>query len=566
MLASGLKVSQVAWNVVFMRQLSVHMEASEWESWLEAMQEGNAHVEEADLAKLRCTGTVRAVQSILDSAPDKREQCQDAWRAIVDLLDKVCKSEWFSDMHNAFQEEVSDMRHAVLVGSQMHHSKVESQKAADDFKKRLHATSKTGSMHFNKVLSTSAAGLQLSNAICEVLAAQEKVPGWTMDLLSAMDQLNSLPTMLQDHFLNKDFDVIVPSASKVVDIQTKFGSLLQTCTDKFQSEHQISFANLKDFQEKTAHMIKTALNKRLFCKVPSLAASIAWVTNGCATGSLPEVDNHVKAIQAAKSLVSVRTQFAKYVGPDLAKSLTEYTADMQKFLAACDGFCNWLREAEADKKSVSISCFQSDVFVEWTKYFHESTRADPAATAALAMVFSVSDLHEDASKWMHDMKVWLAAWSQNRVTTKVASCQNFVSLLFQDGLTIDKICQESVLGSLDADEEPESIRSAIREFSHVACTVCFHDALRADFQFGETKIDLQSLCAANIYLPAARYTTAVLAGCDKIVACTSIAKHAQSQNMDEFKKSGGSRTESASSLLAMFKKWLQARAVQQHQN
>lgn len=549
MIASSLCVTPAAWHVVFMRQCSLPMESSEWETWLEAMAEGHSKVETEDLAKLRCSCTVRAVQSIFDSAPDKREQCQDAWRAVVDLLEKVCKSEWFSKCERAFQEEVSSMKATVEVGSLMHHSTLESQKVADAFKKKLQSPSK-GTMHFNKVLSTSAAGMQLNTAICEVLAAQEKVSGWTADLNSAVEQLEALPQLLQDHFLNKDFDVVVPFASKVSDIQNKLGSLLQNSTDKFRSENETSFDRLKDLQQRVAVMIKTALAKRIFCKVPSLADALSWIVNGCTKGTVLDAENHLKAVQAAKSAVIVKTQFAKYVGPDFAKSLSDYIADFAKFFAVVDGFCNWLHDAEKDKQSASISCFQADAFVEWTKHFHELTKGQ--------FVFSISDAHADGPKWVNDMKVWLSAWSEARVTTKVASCQGFVNLVFQDDMDVEKICVESVTGAVDADEEMQSIRSAIREFSGVACTVCFHQDLKADFQFGETRLDLQSLCAANIYLPAARYTTALLGDCQKVAKCNSM--QVQNLTTEEIKNSGGSRTECATNLLATMKRWVQARA------
>jgi hypothetical protein len=119
----------------------------------------------------------------------------------------------------------------------MHHSSAENRGLAETFRKKTQSPAKL-TMHFGKVLAQSPAGLQLSAALCEVLAAQEKLSGWEDDLKGAMEVHRLLPDFVQDGFLTKDFDIVVPMAAKVGEIQSKLASLLSASTDKFQSDNK----------------------------------------------------------------------------------------------------------------------------------------------------------------------------------------------------------------------------------------------------------------------------------------------------------------------------------------
>lgn len=551
MIGAGLKVSAIAWNVSFMRQTAVPMESGEWDAWFEAMDSGHPELDDGVLGKLRCTCTVRAVQFILESAPDRKEQCQDAWRAIVDLLAKVSACGWFEKCDAPFQEEVQGLRAMSVVGTEMHHSSAENRGLAETFRKKTQSPAKL-TMHFGKVLAQSPAGLQLSAALCEVLAAQEKLSGWEDDLKGAMEVHRLLPDFVQDGFLTKDFDIVVPIAAKVGEIQSKLASLLSASTDKFQSDNRKDIDLLKELQIKIAGMIREALSRRVFHKVPSLAAAIQWCVNGCVmqpNASNADWDCHVNAIIAAKSMVVPRTQFAKHVGPDLAKSLGEFASDFSKFLTAAEQFCCWLKDSQDGKNSESLSVFQAEAFVEFTKYFH------PVSADGGLFTFAFTEIHPDGPSWAREMKSWLSKWSQQRVSAKLSSCKNFVGLVLQEGISASEICLESVTGSVDGDEEPASIRSSNRELSSVACTVCFHADLKHEFDFGDTKVDLQSLCAASIYLPCARYTASVRVVSEQMLTSSTLM---QSQNVEDMKQPGVSRTESAVNLMTVLKRWTQA--------
>lgn len=555
MKAAGMAVSRNGWALSFVRQVSTPMDAGEWDDWLQAMADGHDQISHDDLRDLRCTCTVQAVLSLLQTAPERREQCQDAWRAMSELVEKITNAPWFEDCDQRFHEEVDGVGAMALVGSEMHHSSAELQEKAEQFRKKLQNPSTKASMHFSKLLTQSTAGVQLSAAICEVLAAQEKISGWTEDLSSAYDAYNSLPALLQEHFLNKDYDIVVPSSAKVAEIQTKLGALLTASTGKFQSDNSDVFGKLTAFQSTIAGRLKSALANRVFCKFPALADAICWCMNGPTIGSNAVFDGHISAIVAAKSAVGVRTQMAKWVGTDLAKSLNDYSSDFGKFLVAMENFCRWFRDAEEGGKNAgSLSVFLDEKFLEWTHYFQDSLLKEP-------LKFNVGDMREKGPEWSEQMKTWLYKWSQKRVTASLSSCKSFVGFVLQEDVEIDQLCREPVTGSVDADEEFSSIRSSIRELANIACTVCLDKSSLTEFDFGESKIDLQSLCAASIYLPAARYTVAVLQVVEKMLKC-SMKTALHSRSVDDIKTPGSSRTESASNLLGMSKRWIEAGSTQ----
>ena len=556
MIEAGLKVSSLAWNVAFMRQTAAPMDSGEWEAWLEEMELGHHKLSPAALSELRATCTTRAIMTILAGAPDVLEQCQDAWRAIRDLMAKVEKTDWFAALETSFQDEFHGLQSMIVVGCDMHHSTEEFQGKADAFKKRLQSQSSKSAtaMHFAKVLSQSSAGTQLSVAVCEVLAAQEKVSGWTDDLKGAMDILHGLPQIQQDAFLNKDHDITIPSASKLADMQAKLGSLLQSSTDKFQQDHKGDFVLLKRFQSDLANYIKVALAHRVFGKVPGLANAISWCLSGCSKQSDAEKQAHLTSIGQAKNAVTCRTQFLKHVGADYAKSLADFIGEFQKFLVSLEGFISWLEEAEDVKSSGSLSVFQNDRFRELIKYFNDCD-GDAGGSSQKSFAFSLATIHADGPAWTDALKSWLAKWSQERVIAKLSSCKDFVGLVMEEGCEIQKVCVETVTGTVDMDEDTASIRTAVRELSSIACTVCFHADLKKAFDFGDITIDLESLCATNIYLPVARHSAALISLADKLLGTSNI----QSGTVEELKQPGSSRTENAFNLLGMLKRWVEAR-------
>lgn len=427
-----MAVSHTGWHVAFMRQVGVHMDAGDWDDWLQAMDDGHDKIDAGDLQQLRCSCSVRAVLALLHTAPEKREQCQDAWRALAELVRKISHASWFQDCDQRFQEEVDAVEAMVLVGSEMHHSSADLQEKADQFRKKLQNASTKATMHFSRLLTQSTAGVQLNAAICEVLAAQEKIAGWTEDLTSAYDAYCSLPALLQENFLNKDFDIAVPSTSKVAEIQTKLGALLVAAADKFQSDNKDVFDKLTKFQTTIAESLKSALAKRVFCKFPALEDAMSWCMKGPISESNAVFDGHLSAISASKSAVGVRTQMAKWVGTDLAKALSEYSSDFGKFLGAMENFCRWFRNAESDKSSCALSVFLDEKFLEWTRYFQDSLLKEP-------LKFTLNDLHEKGPEWRVLMKTFLYKWSQQRVITSLSSCKNFVGFVLRENVEIHEL-------------------------------------------------------------------------------------------------------------------------------
>ena len=153
-----------------------------------------------------------------------------------------------------------------------------------------------------------------------------------------------VPDLSEESFLSKNFDIVIPHSAKIADITSKAWLLAQSSTDKFKTENQCAFDSLKDLQKKVAVEIHSAVCKRVFSKVPSLAQAMAWAHAGCPK-DYAEPLSHINLIVAA----TVRSQFSKFVGSELARSLTDFMNDFLKFLVALEGFCNW----KADAGSVS---------------------------------------------------------------------------------------------------------------------------------------------------------------------------------------------------------------------
>lgn len=550
---AGLPIAPSVWHISFGRQTSVPMEAGEWEEWLQAMDLGIDEVENGQLSKLRCTASAEAVQSLFNGVPDRRELCQDAWRAVVDLINKITGAAWFATTDQAFQDELRGVALLTRVGFDMHHSTSEQQDAADAFKKKLQAGTKA-TMYFYKLLSQTCAGVQLNAAVCEVLAAREKVSGWIADLESSFETFRALPQLLEDHFLSKDFDIVVPSGAKVAEIQSKVGALLQSSTDKFQEDYKGKFDMLQKFQLEVAMKIKRGLARRVFCKVPSLSEAVAWCMKGCGRNSNAQVDGHKAAITAAKTAVTSRTQLGKYVGCEIAKSLGEFTSNMAKFLSAMYDFALWREDVDKDSTG-SLSVFRLEPFLDWTKYFliDESPIKDQTGEIA---AFRFVDLHADCVQWSKDFNDWLSNFVRDRVTTKLASCESFVGMLVNQSDS-KEICNQSITGAVDAEEELGALQSQFREMSTIACALCVDAASKENFAFGDIQIDLQTLCASAIFLPCARYTAGLLDVTEQL-AKFSLALTVQSQDVESLKVPGKTRTECASDLLVMTKRWIQA--------
>ena len=562
---ASLPLSAVAWHMCFMRKANVAMDAGEWDSWFDTMTTGQAEIEDDQMPKLRCSCCVRAVMTILESAPDNRDASRDSWRAVVDLIDKVLAVDWLNKCGDSFRAEVESVRAMALVGVHMHHSDPQVLAKAEAFKRSLATSASKNStapaMYFAKILTQCSAGVQLSVAISEVTAAMEKVAGWTDDLESAVATCKSLPDLPADAFLSKDFDVTIPHAPKVADVSAKLGALLTASTDKFQSEHQEGIICLKKFQFKVASLIKSSLARRVFLKVPSLHSAIVWSVTGCQFESNAQFENHMAALAAAKSAVGVKSAFAKHVGTELAKCLQDYMASCGRFLGSLENFCKWVRDAESDQKSASLAIFKADEFADHVKWFHDHQQHDEASadqTSSQPLMFQLAGLHQDAPSWISQMKAWLFKWCQGRLVARLSSCQDFVHMVLQKDVETKTICKSPVCGTVDADEDIKLVRDNSRELASICCTVCFHDDFRQEFDFGSGKVDMESLCCANIYLPAARYAAAVIHASEKVSSCASIASLVQTQNVDQLKQPGQSRTECSSQLLSMTKRWIEA--------
>ena len=564
---ASLPLSSVAWHMCFMRKASVAMDAGEWDSWFETMTTGQAEIEDEQLPKLRCSCCVRAVMAILESAPDTRDASRDSWRAVVDLIDKVLAAEWLKECGDSFIAEVEAVRAMALVGVHMHHSDPKVLAQAEAFKRSLATSASKNStattMYFAKILTQCSAGVQLSVAISEVTVAMEKVAGWTDDLESALATCKSLPDLPAEGFLSKDFDVTVPHAAKVADICAKLVALLSASTDRFQSENQQKIACLKEFQLKVALSIKSSLTRRVFLKVPSLQCAIAWSVNGCLFESNAQVDTHMVALAAAKSAVAVKNAFAKHVGSELTKCLLDYMASLGRFLGSLEKFCKWVRDAENDQNSASLAIFKADEFSEHVKWFHEHQQQQHEAsadqTSSHRFMFQLAGLHEDAPSWVSQMKAWLFKWCQGRLVARLSSSQEFAHMVLQKDVETKTICNIPVCGTVDADEDVNLVRDGSRELASICCTVCFHDDFKEEFDFGSGKVDMASLCCSSIYLPAARYTAAVIHASEKVSSSASIASLVQTQNVDQMKQSSGqSRTECSSQLLGITKRWIEA--------
>lgn len=154
------------------------------------------------------------------------------------------------------------------------------------------------------------------------------------------------------------------------------------------------------------------------------------------------------------------------------------------------------------------------------------------------------------------MKQWLVTWSQKRVLAKVASCKDFVGLVMQEGVEVEKICQESIAGTVDHEEEVGAVLASCRKFPVVSTAVCFDESMCKPFTFEDLQIDMQTLILARIFLPAARHTAALVASGSKLVCKKST--DLQSQSLEQMKQGGQSRTESAAIFLSMTKKWVEA--------
>jgi len=548
MMSAGISVSTVAWHTAFMRQATIPMEAGEWDTWLVEMEAGHTKIQEDDLKTLRCSCAVRAIMFLLEATPDTKDQCRDTWRAILSLINKVLVTNWFKASPSAFQEELVNVKSLFVLGVEMHHSNQDEQVKAEAYKKALHTSSSKSSLYFSKLLTQSSAGVQLGVAISDVLVAGEKLAGWVTELRGAVESLSSLPELLEENFLNKDNDIVVPHSSKIAEISSKLLFLSQSSTDKFQAENEQDIKKLKDLQDTVAKSIQKAMAKRAFLKVPSLGQAISWVADGCPEGS--DYASHVNALMISKTNVVVKTNFSKHVGADSAKLLQEFSNDFSKFLAGLEGFCSWV--SDANKTEESLAVFSQDAFVEWVKFLQQ----DQDTSGQDNLKFFVSSIHPDGRSWHSRMKQWLVTWSQKRVLAKVASCKDFVGLVMQEEAEIEKICQESIVGTVDHEEEVGVVLASCREFSVVSTAVCFDESMCKPFAFEDLQIDMQTLTLARIFLPAARYTAALVVLGSKL-ACKKSAD-LQSQSVDQMKQGGQSRTESATNFLCMTKKWVEA--------
>ena len=548
MIGAGMTVSMVAWHTAFMRQVTIPMEAGEWDAWLVEMEAGHAQIAEDDLKTLRCSCAVRAVMSLLEATPDTKDQCRDTWQAILSLIDKILVTNWFNASPKAFQEEMVNVRSMFVLGVQMHHSNQEEQGKAEAYKKTFQTSPSKSSLYFSKLLTQSSAGVQLGVAVSDVLVAGEKVAGWQTELRGAVESLSALPELLEENFLNKDNDIVVPHSSKVAEISSKLLCISQNSTDKFQEENGEDIKKLKALQETVAKSIQKAMAKRAFVKVPSLGEAISWVADGCPAGS--DYASHVNALVASKTIVLVKTNFSKHVGAESAKLLQEFSNDFSKFLAGLEGFCSWV--AEANKNEESLAFFSQDAFVEWVKFLQQ----DQDTSGQHNLKFFVSSVHTDGLSWHSRMKEWLVTWSQKRIVAKVASCKDFVGLVMQEGVEVEKICQESIAGAVDHEEEIGVVVASCREFSVVSTAVCFDESMCKPFAFEDLQIDMQNLILARIFLPAARYTAALVVSGSKI-ACKKFTD-LQSQTVDQMKQGGQSRTESTTNFLSITKKWVEA--------
>ena len=397
-------------------------------------------------------------------------------------------------------------------------------------------------------MTQSSAGVQLGVAVSDVLVAGEKLAGWVTELRGAVESLSSIPELLEENFLNKDNDIVVPHSSKVAELSSKLFFLSQSSADKFQEENKGDNKKLKALQDIVANNIQKAMAKRAFLKVPSLGHAISWVADGCPEGS--DYASHVNALVTSKTIVLVKTNFSKHVGADSAKLLQEFSNDFSKFFAALEGFCSWV--AEANKNEESLAVFSQDAFAEWVKYLQQ----DQDTAKQSNIKFFMSSIHPDGLSWCSRMKQWLVTWSQKRVLAKVASCKDFVGLVMQEGVEVEKICQESIAGTVDHEEEVGAVLASCREFSVVSTAVCFDESMCKPFTFEDLQIDMQTVILARIFLPAARHTAALVASGSKLVCKRST--DLQSQSLEQMKQGGQSRTESAAIFLSMTKKWVEA--------
>lgn len=217
-------------------------------------------------------------------------------------------------------------------------------------------------------MTQSSAGVQLGVAVSDVLVAGEKLAGWVTELRGDVESLSSIPELLEENFLNKDNDIVVPHSSKVAELSSKLFFLSQSSTDKFQEENKEDIKKLKALQDIVANNIQKAMAKRAFLKVPSLGHAISWVADGCPEGS--DYASHVNALVTSKTIVLVQ----------------EFSNDFSKFFAALEGFCSWV--AEANKNEESLAVFSQDAFAEWVKYLQQDQdTAKQSNIAFTRMVF-----------------------------------------------------------------------------------------------------------------------------------------------------------------------------------
>lgn len=554
--SQGVKVSQVIWHSIFARKTSLAVEAGEWETWLIEMASTPSEIDKAELVSIRKTCCLKAISHIMEASPDTRHQCQEAWAAAGGLIGKMLGTDWCTSdvMGEPFCGELKAVQSLLTVGEKMHYSSQTDIGDAEASLRKLQT--KNNNMVFGKILTASAAGAQLAAACSEVTAALKECAGWKDDLDAAMDAFSTLPSPLGQtmDFLSNQFEVTIPQGAKIAEVTSKLGTLLQKSTDKFQADNKDAMDKLKELQSNLFFKLKTALSMRLFSKVPTLADAFAWCTSGCSSND-EEAKNHTNALVLAKAAVVVKFQFSKFIGADHATALGEYMAEYGRFITAMTTFSKWILDANQAEKAEDLSVFQAEALIDMVKYLLDAT----AGQSSDMKHFDMTQIHPNAPQWKKDVKAWLASWSQSRIERKLASCQDFVGAVLQEDFDPEKLCVEHVTGAVDAEEDHSTVKAVYQEFSSVSCTLCFDETMLKEFKFGEVMVDMQTLCAASIFLPAARYTTALLQSAARVSLRKPIAKtFGEATTIDQLKQPSESRAESAKGFLNQTTKWLEA--------
>lgn len=352
MKAHGVELSDVAWDVVFMRKVGDAQEAGEWDQWLSIMDDGLDKITTSRMVDLRATSLTKSVMRILETAPNTQEQACESWQAIRSLLPKVFAAAWHGSLPDHLKSDLNGVQSLVVVGCKMHHSEEQELQAAETFKSEV-----AKSKHFPRLLTASTSGNRLALAICDVATAYKAVGGWKEDLEQAMKSLAAIGDLPQpEQILHDDFELKFSQSGKLLDMSSKLASLLQNSTDKFQSDYKADFQKLKDQQVLWGGVMKKALLLRVFKKTGGLLEkAMTFVSTAHETKPGDGDDAFLKTceqhsdlfISSKKISTTFKLNLSKMIGPDVGSSLNEALAACSTFLESLAGVCKWHQDLRA---------------------------------------------------------------------------------------------------------------------------------------------------------------------------------------------------------------------------